>query len=319
MMNFWNKVFRRLGNNYERHYQILYELHQLRDQVEDMQIQLGTWRSKSLHSMNIKSLHEAEFKVFSQWGEDGIIQHLIQQVPIANDIFIEFGVQDYRESNTRFLLAYNNWRGLIIDGSATHIDFIRGGAYSWRYDLDAVSAFITRDNINQIISSADLSGDIGLLSIDVDGMDYWIWETINIVSPRIVVIEYNSLFGAEYAITIPYKAEFVASKEHYSGLYSGASLAAVTHLGNKKGYQLIGSNRAGNNAFFVREDVLGQLTPLKPEQGYFRSRFRTARDKEANLSRLRDHSAQLKLIAHLPVDDVLNNRTLTIGKLFDLN
>lgn len=314
----WNKLFHRLRKNSERHYQIIYEQHQLREQLETLQIELGSWHSRYLMSANIKSLRDAEFKVFSQWGEDGIIQYLIQQVPIENEIFIEFGVQDYRESNTRFLLTHNNWSGLIIDGSTAHIDFVRSGAYNWRYDLDAISAFITRDNVNTVIGSTKFSGDIGLLSIDVDGMDYWIWESVNTVSARIVIIEYNSLFGPEHSVTVPYDSDFIATTAHYSGLYYGASLAALNDLGKKKGYQLVGSNSAGNNAFFVRKDVIGRLTPLRPDQAYVRSRYRIARDEAANLSRLRDHTDQLRLLAELPLDDLKNGRTVTVGQIFKL-
>ena len=133
----------------------------------------------------LKNLQDAEFKVFSQFGEDGILQYLIRETAILDNeqIFIEFGVQDYVESNTRFLLMNDHWKGLIIDGSKQNMDRVRAKDIYWRYNLTAVSAWIDRDNINQIIGDAGFRGDIGILSIDIDGNDYWVWEKLDIVNP----------------------------------------------------------------------------------------------------------------------------------------
>src|ERR1700753_4111261 len=126
-------------------------------------------------SRNITELEEAEFQVFSQRGEDGILQYIISKIPIPNRIFIEFGVEDYTESNTRFLLMNNNWSGLVIDGGKDNIKFIKSDFIYWKYDITAVHSFITKDNIDALISGYTDCRDIGLLSVDVDGNDYWIW------------------------------------------------------------------------------------------------------------------------------------------------
>src|SRR6478609_538478 len=105
---------------------------------------------------------------FFQRGEDGIIQYIISQIEIPNKIFIEFGVENYVESNTRFLLMNNDWSGLVIDGSKQHIRFIKENFIYWKYDLTACHSFITKENINQLISGYTNCEDIGLLSIDVD-------------------------------------------------------------------------------------------------------------------------------------------------------
>src|SRR5687767_11515119 len=151
---------------------------------------------------SIRSLHEVEFQVFSQWGDDGIIQYLISKIDIPNKTFIEFGVENYKESNTRFLLINNNWSGLVIDGSKNNIDFIKQDIISWGFDIHAKHAFITKENINELLSEFINKGydsEIGLLSIDIDGNDYWIWNEIKVVNPIIVVVEYNAVFGAENA------------------------------------------------------------------------------------------------------------------------
>ena len=136
-----------------------------------------------------------EFKVYSQWGEDGIIDHLVSRASIENRTFVEFGVENYTEANTVFLLKHRNWRGLVIDGSQDHVESIRRGQVLWRHDLFAECAFITTENINDLIRKNDFNGDLGLSSVDIDGNDYWVWDAITCVSPRIVVSEYNSLFG----------------------------------------------------------------------------------------------------------------------------
>lgn len=231
-------------------------------------------------------IHDAEFKVFSQFGEDGIIQYLINETNIKaqEESFIEFGVQNYIESNTRFLLINNNWCGLVLDGAANNIDFIKKQDFYWRNDLTAVQAWINKDNINQLISDANFTDDIGLLSVDIDGNDYWVWDSINVVNPVIVVVEYNSLFGDENPVSIPYDPQFIRESAHYSHLYYGASIVAFESLAEKKGYSLVCSNQAGNNLFFVRNDRLGRLKKLTAKEAYVESKIRESRDELGNLS-----------------------------------
>ena len=124
------------------------------------------------NKININSISDVEFRVFSQWGEDGIIQYAVSKIDIPNRIFIEFGVENYLESNTRFLLINDNWSGLVIDGSRPDINFIKKDPISWRHDITAINAFITKDNINELIRQTVNEEDIGLLSIDIDGNDY---------------------------------------------------------------------------------------------------------------------------------------------------
>lgn len=235
---------------------------------------------------------QAEFKVFSQFGEDGILQFLLAHVPVENEIFIEFGVQDYSEANTRFLLLNNHWRGLILDGSECAMNSVRASEMAWRHHLDAAHAWITAENINSLIADHGYSGDIGLLSIDVDGVDYWIWKAIDVVRPRIVVCEYNALFGPTAETTTPYDPAFSRSKAHYSWLFFGASLAALARIAGDKGYQLVGVNSAGNNAFFVRRDVAGQLPARRADEVFQSSRFREARNEAQELTHLNYSAAQ---------------------------
>jgi hypothetical protein len=284
--------------------------------LDAVRAQIGGLETRLLRTSVPAGIRDAEFRVFSQFGEDGIIQYLLQRVPIQNDVFVEFGVEDYRESNTRFLLVNDNWRGLVMDGSDSHVAFLRRTGLDWRHDIEAKVAFVDCDNVNGLIASAGIRGDIGLLSVDIDGNDYWVLEAIEVVSPRILVVEYNSNFGPEAAVTVPYDPAFERGRAHWSQLYWGASLSALDALARRKGYALVGGNSAGNNAFWVREDVLGDLPRAPIDAAYAVSRFRESRDESGALSYVRDHRARLAIIRNMPLWDVEGERTVTVAAKF---
>lgn len=257
----------------------------------------------------IKNFEDIEFKVFSQFGDDGIIQYLIHNLDIDTQIFIEFGVEDYTEANTRFLLINNNWKGLIIDCDKGYIDKIKNEEVYWKYDLTAACSFVTCENINHIFESNGFAGEVGILSIDIDGNDYWVWESIKAVSPIVVIVEYNSVFGSDFALTVPYSPKFHRTNAHFSNLYWGCSLKALTHLGRKKGYYFIGSNSNGNNAYFVRKDKIGKMKRQTIKSGYVLSKFRESRDKKGRLSYI-SGKERLKVIQNMPIVDVEKNKQL---------
>jgi hypothetical protein len=257
-----------------------------------------------------------EFQVFSQFGEDGILQHLIQETGIDDNekTFVEFGVQDYQESNTRFLLQGHHWQGLIIDGSDAWMESVKISSLYWRYNLKAIAAWIDRENINDLILSSGLQGTIGFLSIDIDGNDYWVWERISCIKPIIIACEWNSIFGKEHALSIPYDPGFNRAAAHYSHQYWGASIAALHHLAERKGYALIGTNQAGNNLFFVDKDRLGRLKARRPEDVWVEAQFSDTRDKNGNLTFLRGDKRR-QLIQDLPLVNVMNGETTSLKAL----
>lgn len=265
----------------------------------------------------VECLWDAEFRVTSQWGEDGIIEWLVKQLGEVPETFVEFGVENYRESNTRFLLQHRNWRGLVIDGSETNINQIRKDDISWRHDLTAVASFITRENINSIIEEAGFKGEIGILSIDIDGVDYWVWEAISIVNPVILIVEYNSAFGDLLPLTVPYRPDFSRSQAHFSNLYYGLSIQAARLLANERGYRFVGTNRAGSNAFFVRGDrgdrILQRITRVNDRP----SRFREGRAINGALSFLSPFDRS-SVLADLPVIDVSKNVEMALKDCGDL-
>jgi len=238
-------------------------------------------KNKGLTKINDFSL--VEFCAFSQWGEDGIINWLIDKLPGIPNTFIEFGVGDYRESNTRLLLNLRNWQGLVMDGSLKNIQDIHNQEIYWRYSLDAKHAFIDRDNINDLINESKIKGEIGLLSIDVDGNDFWIWESLNVISPAIVVCEYNAVLGDIESLTVPYDSKFYRTDSHYSNLFFGASIRALIKLGKEKGYKFVGTTSTGCNAFFVRNDLVSSLEGSLETTVAYPSSVREARDSSGSL------------------------------------
>src|SRR5205085_9698285 len=185
------------------------ELDDMRKEFDTLKVLAAQPLVQSVRANKLaSSLHEAEFKVFSQFGDDGIIQYLIHRLAPLPDSFVEFGVENYRESNTRFLLLNNNWRGLVMESDAASIDHIQHDEIYWRHTLTARRAFVTRDNIYDLLKEAGFLGEVGLLSIDIDGNDYWVWEKLTAINPVIVIVEYNSIFGSDLAVTIPYHPNF---------------------------------------------------------------------------------------------------------------
>lgn len=275
---------------------------ELMRKVERLQIAVGRIEARFDQAGDDLSAHE--FTVFSQWGEDGIIEYLVKNIEIPRPVFVEFGVENYMEANTRFLLVNRNWSGLVLDASEENIQFIRNDGVYWRYNLKAQAAFITKDNINDLIRQNGIQGPIGILSVDIDGNDYWVWDAINIVDPAIVITEYNYRFGDALAVTIPYQADFVRTRAHSSGVYYGASLAALQKLGEKKGYALVGCNSAGNNAFFVRKDLLNDRVREKSvREAYVAARFKEARDPQGSLQGLAPEE-ECSLIKGLPLVEI---------------
>ena len=266
-----------------------------------IQESLGRIEARQLQRSKRPGLQGNEFRVFSQWGEDGIIQHLVRELELGRSVFVEFGVEVYLESNTLFILCNDNWSGLVIDGSEQNIQFIKNDPIYWRHNLKAECSFITAENINDLISRNGVAGEIGLLSVDIDGNDYWVWKAINVVKPIIVVAEYNARFGPTQSVTTPYDSAFVRSKAHHSLIYYGASLAALCSLGREKGYTLVGCNSAGNNAFFVRADKLpSTLRAMSPEEAFVRNQFRETRGIDGHLSFVAPED-EYKVLAGLPL------------------
>lgn len=218
------------------------------------------------------AFRQYEAKVYSQNGEDGLLLHLFATLGAPNRTFVEFGIGEGRECNTANLSLNFGWRGLLMECSAERAAKARA-FYRHRLGGDAdrvhiVETMVSPDNINELLRQHAPQGELDLLSIDIDGNDYWVWQAIT-SSPRVVVVEYNAVFGPTRAATVAFDPQFSRWDKHPSGLYFGASLAALARLGAAKGYRLAGCDRHGVNAFFVREDIAGDIPALSPEAAYY--------------------------------------------------
>ncbi len=286
------------------------------EQIQRQAILLGEIRAAQIAQRTLlNSLADAEFCVFSQWGEDGIISWLTDLIHTPHTNFVEFGVENFREANCRFLLMSKNWSGLVIDGSERHIQTIKRDAISWKYDLQSKCAFINRDNISELLRDQGVDGPIGILSVDIDGVDYWVLEAI----PNqcdIVVVEYNDLFSGS-AVSIPYNANFTRMSGHPSGMYWGASLEAFKYLLEGRGYRFVGTNRIGTNAFFVAEAHLPKIEVKLTDFVAWPCQMREARDKNGKLS-LKTYRESWKVVADLPLVDVVSGTTLPVSSVVAL-
>ena len=259
-----------------------------------------------------KNLSDYEWKIYSQWGEDGIIQFLIREVTIQYKTFIEFGVEDFRESNCRYLLMSSDWQGFVIDGSSENISRLQNSYFYWRHDLQSMAAFVDKENINGLLKKSNFNRDLGILSVDIDGNDYHILNAINEFEPRIIISEFNPYFGTERTVSVPYDPKFYRTEKHYSNLYYGASIKAIEHLLIEKGYTLVGTGMTGGNAYFVRNDLMTEkLSKLAKNAINFNGHCRESRDKDGKLNFLRGVD-RLNEIKGLPVINVLTGLEETL-------
>jgi hypothetical protein len=237
-----------------------------------------------------------EFQVFSQNGEDGILLWLLREAGAPVKTFVEIGIENARECNTALLAFVLGWDGLMLEADPLGVAAAQklvGRMLKGRANrVEIRQAFVTRENVNALAGG----GDLGVLSIDVDGMDYWLWRAVEDASPRVVVVEYNASMGPDEPITVPYQADFSATEAHSSGYYHGASLAALEKLGREKGYALVAVDSAGVNAFFVREQFRPVSLRARRAADLFRPHFMR--------TRLHSWEEQWALIRHLPYERV---------------
>ena len=195
-----------------------------------------------------------EFSCYSQNGEDGLILHLLAKVGVENYFIVEIGTEDGRECNSANLILNYGWHGCLIEAAAQWAEKAED-YFNECNASDRVNIINTRaepETINDVLTDAGIPAHVDVLSIDIDSYDYWLWESLDAVSPRIAVVEYNASFGPDRSVTIPYSQTPVAQP---NPMYHGASLSALEKLGERKGFVLIGCDNRGINSFFVRRDL----------------------------------------------------------------
>ena len=243
-----------------------------------------------------QALLASRFSLGSQNEEDGITWSLLEAGAEATRRFVDIGCGD-NGGNCGFLAAELGWSGLMLDGDAPKVARARLRFGSVRVSCRA--AFITRENVDALLRDSGMSGEIDVLSIDIDGNDYWIWDAITEVDARLIIVEYNSLFGDERSVVVPYDPEFdrrADRLERKGGtMYYGASLAALDSLAARRGYRLVAVEPRGLNAFFVRNDVCPGVLAVPVSDAYRRL------NKHAD----RGHDVWAHIAEHdLPLDEV---------------
>jgi hypothetical protein len=216
-------------------------------------------------------LEDVGFKVHSQTNEDGILLYIFSVIGAHGRSCVEICAGNGVECNSANLIINHGWTALLVDGNeqcvAGGTEFYRKHRSTYVYPPTFLRAWITRDNVNDIIGEHGFRGEVDLLSIDLDGVDYWIWDAITVIEPRVVVVEYQDIIGPERALTVPYQDDFDAWIHPLTnGIpnFFGASLPAFAKLARRKGYRLVGCNRLGYNAFFVRNGHGDQYLPEIP-------------------------------------------------------
>ncbi|MFK7694087.1 hypothetical protein [Paenibacillus sp. HJGM_3] len=199
----------------------------------------------------MSEMHSYERSYHSQNGEDGILQELFTRIGETNRYFVEFGVENGLQCNTYFLAAHRGWSGLMMEGSPLLFPQLQVHLAPYP-QVKTAHHFITRENIVSLFGLYGVPPEPDLLSIDIDGNDYWVWQALSGYRPRVVVIEYNAAYPPPRRMVVRYNPDF-----QWNGTtYYGASLSSLAELGKQLGYALIGTDSRGVNAFFVRRDVL---------------------------------------------------------------
>lgn len=212
-------------------------------------------------------IHETGFRIFSQFEEDGLLLYLFSLIGMTNKTFLEIGADDGLNSNCANFYFNFGWRGTFIDGNSKAIErgkrFYSRYPHEWNYQPTFVSSKVNAENINDLVKNSGLNGEIGLMSIDIDGNDYWVWKALEVVEPQVVIIETHNEFGLEN-IVVPYDPDYFYPGKH--PLYHGASPKAMTKLASEKGYRLVGANDLGFNFIFLKEGLIpeSQLPTVAP-------------------------------------------------------
>jgi hypothetical protein len=241
-------------------------------------------------------LRAQEWKVHSQNGEDGLIAHVFSTIGPTDRRFVEIGIGDGSECNTANLTLHFGWGGLLVDcvtenvASARRFYHEEHGVPLAR--LAIAEARVDAENVNALLDRHGVRGSIDLLSIDIDSNDYWVWKAIDRIKPRVVVIEYNASFGPSEPWIALYEPSFDSRAHHPSGWYHGASLTALARLGARRGYQLVGCDSAGVNAFFVRRELAASKLPAQDPAEAFHPHRRRLRHASAE--------AQIEALRSLP-------------------
>ena len=258
---------------------------------QKINIGLLTSHAMSARKHSMKDLWDAEFRVFSQFGEDGIVDLLLDELQISKPRIMEIGAGDFSECNSRFALHKRNCSAYLVDMREDLQRGLQESEIRWKASVAVEIAKIDEKNIKDIESRASkFLKYIDVISLDIDGIDFWIAQRINWSGIKMAIVEYNPVFGAKLAVSVPKETFSSRFEHHYSGLVYGASLLAWIEFFASKDMRFVGTNRAGNNAFFVPSSLAGNLPFRLPDisqlDAYVDWQIRDSRNQDQTLSSL---------------------------------
>lgn len=207
-----------------------------------------------MHARNIDLTQPGswEFSGFSQNGEDGILDVLRKQLLNSNRYFIEIGAADGMQNNSSWLVVAEQYNGLMIEGNPRLVERAKRLIPNHSIGVECLNMFVNSENVAELKSLA-LHSDPDVFSLDIDGVDYYIAKAImnGWFRPKIFAVEYNSVYGPDRSMTVPYKNDFAFTKAHPTQLYYGVSISAWRKFFDQRGYRFVTVDRKGVNAFFV--------------------------------------------------------------------
>lgn len=264
-----------------------------------------------------RHLWDAEFRVYSQWGEDGILEYLCDSLDLVRPRAVEFGAGNFRECNTRFMAERRNAAVVAVDARADLLTSVRTRDLYWRTSIWPIQEWVTPVSAPGLLTRArQTMGGVDVMSLDLDGNDYWVAESLDLDSVQVVVVEYNAL-GSERAVSVPRNDHFDRRTADATWLHFGASLRAWVHLLGERGFTFLGTNRAASNAFFCSTSRLADVQLPLPGTAdlslYVDSRIRESRGPDGGLSHLAGHE-RIAAIAHRELIDVKTGDLLTVGE-----
>jgi hypothetical protein len=266
---------------------------------------------------SFENLWDSEFRVFSQFGEDGIIDFLLEIAGISKPRILELGAGDFSECNSRFALHKRLCSAYLVDLNKDLANGLKSSGIYWKSNIRAEIERIYIDNVSKIQQRAvDFMSGIDLISIDIDGIDYWVAKELDWNEIKIAVVEYNPLFGSNLSVSVP-PTEFSSRyDQHYSGLFFGASLRAWIELMESLDLFFVGTNRVGNNAFFVknilREKFSFPIPDTRNLNRYVDWRVRDARSENGEMTYLSLRDMQ-KLISGQKVVNLRDMKTILLN------
>ena len=223
-------------------------------------------RQLFFHYQNLKNqglplprFQDTGFRVYSQTDEDGLLLYIFSIIGFTNKICVDMAFGSPFGANTTNLICNWGFHGLLVEGTGAPANFFESHKDTFIFPPTLQHAWITAENVNELCLKNGIEGVIDFFSLDMDGVDYWVWKSLKAISPRVVVVEYLDLLGYEKALTVPYKADFNRFDLHED--FFSASLPAFVKLGREKGYRLVGVNKYEFNAFFIKNGIGDEFLP----------------------------------------------------------